>query len=358
MKLRQEISPLRRRLSGAASTALVLVLWVLLTAPLLPPLPEEAAPAAPAGGGAQQVQPPAQPGEQPSKPGGFSGPEAPPAPGYVGPQPPSGSTDAAAAGGQALGLMGGDSGTAPGGEGNLQYWRSTRPEALGGRRPIISSMILPSPWQVLAALGYMHTNEGLVRSAIASFLRISVSFLLAVLVAIPLAVLMGSYPPIRAWFEPFTGPLRYLPISAVTGLFILLFGIGEEMKIAFLFVGSVVYLIPICTEAILNVEDIYLETALTLGARPRQVVMRVLWPAAWPSIFEACRVIYGVGWTYVILAELVNAKYGLGYLIAQSSKFGKVDQAYALVLVILALGVGTNEVFRQIGRRLFAWRAA
>jgi len=353
MKLRQEISPMRRRLIGATSALLVLGLWVVLTAPLLPPLLEEQPEAPPAA--APAVQP-----TQPVAPAAPSDVAAPQSGGNVGPMPPgSGAAGAAAGSGEALGLMGGDGETtAGGGQGNLEYWRSTRGAEQTGRRPVISPMILPSPWQVLAALGYMHANEGLVRSAIASFLRITVSFLLAVLVAIPLAVLMGSYPPVRAWFEPFTGPLRYLPISAVTGLFILLFGIGEEMKIAFLFVGTVVYLIPICGEAILNVEDIYLETALTLGAKPRQVILRVLWPAACPGIFEACRVIYGVGWTYVILAELVNAKYGLGYLIAQSSKFGKVDQAYALVLVILALGVGTNELFRQVGRRLFAWRSA
>ena len=86
-------------------------------------------------------------------------------------------------------------------------------------------------------------------------------------------------------------------------------------------------------------DDIYLETAYTLGAKPWQAIMRVLVPAAWPGIFEACRVIYGVGWTYVILAELINAKYGLGYLITIAYKRGNIDQAYALVLVILLLGI-------------------
>lgn len=227
-----------------------------------------------------------------------------------------------------------------------------------GLRPIVSAVILPSPVKVFQALIYLHQEEALVRSAFASFARISVAFLLAVAVAIPVGVAMGTYPRIRAWFEPFTGPLRYLPISAVTGLFILLFGIEERMKIAFLFVGSVVYLIPIIAESIASVEDIYLETAYTLGAKQPQAILKVLLPAAWPSIFEACRVIYGVGWTYVILAEILNAKYGLGYLIQIAQKRANIDQSYALVFVILMLGVGTNELFRFAGRRLFAWREA
>jgi len=204
----------------------------------------------------------------------------------------------------------------------------------------------------------MHEEEGLVRSAAMSFWRITWSFLIAALVAIPLGILMGAYAPVRAFIEPFSGPLRYLPISAVTGLFILLFGIEERMKIAFLFTGSVVYLLPIVVECIRNVEDVYLETAYTLGARPWQVILRVLVPAAWPGIFEACRVIYGIGWTYVILAELINAEYGLGHLIQIAYKRGHIDQAYALVLVILLLGVASNEAFRQAGNRLFAWKEA
>jgi NitT/TauT family transport system permease protein len=232
------------------------------------------------------------------------------------------------------------------------------PSAAPGRRPIISALILPSPQAVLAALARLHYEEGLVRSAAMSFYRITVSFLIAALVAIPLGILMGTFPPIRNAVEPFSGPLRYLPISAVTGLFILLFGIEERMKIAFLFTGTVVYLLPIVVECIQNVEDIYLETAYTLGASPAQSILKVLVPAAWPGIFEACRVIYGIGWTYVILAELINAEYGLGHLIQIAYKRGNVDQAYALVLVILMLGIASNEAFRHAGKRLFAWREA
>jgi len=196
-----------------------------------------------------------------------------------------------------------------------------------------------------------------VRSAAMSFWRITYAFFLAALITIPLGVLMGSFPLVRAWIEPFSGPLRYLPISAVTGLFILLFGIEERMKIAFLFLGSAVYLLPIVVEAIRGVDQVYVETAQTLGARKWQVIWRVILPAAWPDIWEAMRVIYGVGWTYVILAEIINARYGLGYLINIAYKRAHIDWAYALVLVILLLGVGSNELFRWGGRQLFAWRA-
>ena len=228
----------------------------------------------------------------------------------------------------------------------------------GERRPIIPASILPSPMQVVAALGYLHREQALVRSAVVSFWRITAAFLLSALVAIPLGIVMGTYSPIKAAIEPLTGPLRYLPVSAVTGLFILVLGIEEEMKIAFLFLGIVVYLLPIVVESIENVDDVYLQTAYTLGASQWQSIRRVLLPAAWPSIWEACRVIYGIGWTYVILAELINARYGLGYLITLSYKRGHIDWAYALVIVVLLLGIATNYLFVLAARKMFVWRPA
>jgi len=223
-------------------------------------------------------------------------------------------------------------------------------------RPIIPAHILPAPQAVLASVVVLHREHALVRSAARSLYRITLAFLLAALVAIPLGLVMGTWPPIRNMIEPLTGPLRYLPISAVYPLFILWFGIGDTMKVAFLFVGIVVYLLPLVIESVLNVDQVYLDTAYTLGARPHDIIFRVLLPAAWPGIFEAGRVLYGVGWTYVILAELIHAEYGLGYLLTQAQRRQHIDWIYALILVVLLLGVGTNYIFVFTGRKLFAWK--
>jgi len=223
-------------------------------------------------------------------------------------------------------------------------------------RPIIPAYILPAPQAVLQSIVVLHRDHALVRSAARSLYRITLAFLLAVLVAVPLGLVMGTYPPIRNVIEPLTGPLRYLPISAITPLFILWFGISDLMKVAFLFVGVVVYLLPLVIESVMNVQQVYLDTAYTLGANPRQVIFRVLLPGAWPGIFEAGRVLYGVGWTYVILAELIHAEYGLGYLLTQAQRRQHIDWIYALILVVLLLGICTNYIFVYTGRKLFAWK--
>lgn len=220
---------------------------------------------------------------------------------------------------------------------------------------LVPGTILPSPTEVLQAFPVLHFEEALVRSALMSLYRVMAGFVLSALVAIPLGLWMGTFPTVKHFFSPILDPLRFLPISALVPLFIVWFGIDDLQKIVFLFVGTFVYLLPLVVEAVENVEDVYLQTATTLGASRGQLVRHVLVPGSMPATFEALRVMNGIGWTYVILAEVINARYGLGALITVAGKRSHVDQIFALVLVILAIGVSTDWLIRRVNRRLFHW---
>jgi len=221
---------------------------------------------------------------------------------------------------------------------------------------IVPTVILPSPTEVLRAFPVLHFQEALVRSIGGSLYRVYMGFLLAAAVAIPLGLLMGTFPPIKAFFVPLLDPLRFLPISALVPLFIVWFGIDEMQKIIFLFVGIVVYLLPLVVEAVENVDDVYLQTATTLGASKGQLIRHVLIPGSLPAIGEALRVMNGIGWTYVILAEIVNARYGLGHIITVAGKRSHVDQIFAGVIVILLIGVASDFLIRIVNRQLFYWK--
>jgi NitT/TauT family transport system permease protein len=223
---------------------------------------------------------------------------------------------------------------------------------------LVPPIILPPPTEVARAFPRLHFEEALVRSAGYSFLRVTAGFLLSGLVAIPFGILMGTFPGLKHFFAPVLDPLRFLPISALVPLTIVWFGIDERQKIFFLFLGTFVYMVPLVVEAVERVEEVYLQTAVTLGATKSQIVFRVLVPASLPSIGEALRVMNGIGWTYVILAEVINAQYGLGALITVAGKRSHVDQIFALVLVILGIGLVSDWALRQINRRLFHWSMA
>ena len=166
---------------------------------------------------------------------------------------------------------------------------------------------------------------------------------------------MGTFPPIKHFFVPLLDPLRFLPISALVPLFIVWFGIDEMQKIIFLFVGIVVYLLPLVVEAVENVDDDVPADRDHARGLEGQLIRHVLIPGSLPAIGEALRVMNGIGWTYVILAEVINARYGLGYLITAAGKRSNVDQIFALVLVILVIGVVTDWMIRMVNKALFAW---
>jgi NitT/TauT family transport system permease protein len=221
---------------------------------------------------------------------------------------------------------------------------------------LVPTVILPSPTEVLHAFPVLHFEEALVRSAMWSLYRVYMGFALAAAVAIPLGLVMGTFPPVKHFLAPLVDPLRFLPISALVPLFLVWFGIEEAMKIMLLFVGIVVYMLPLVVEAVENVDDVYLQTATTLGASKWQLVRHVLIPGSMPAIGEALRVMNGIGWTYVILAEIINARYGLGHLINVAGKRSHVDQIFAGVIVILLIGVATDWIIRVVNKRLFGWR--
>jgi len=217
---------------------------------------------------------------------------------------------------------------------------------------------LPSPTDVIRGTLQLFIQYDLLEAIRISTMRIVLAFLLASAVALPLGILMGAFTPIHSLFEPIVAPLRYMPISAFISLLILWFGIYEKQKIAFLFLGVFVYLLPVVVSAIRAVPEELVQTALTLGASKWQVVRTVLVPAALPEIFDSFRVMNAILWTYVILAEAVNPGGGLGYIIELARTHQKASWAFAGLIVIGGIGLITDQVIRTISNVFFRWKEA
>jgi NitT/TauT family transport system permease protein len=215
---------------------------------------------------------------------------------------------------------------------------------------------LPKPTEVVRGTLQLFLQYDLARAILVSTRRIALAFLLASALALPLGVLMGAFDPINRFFEPIMAPLRYMPISAFIPLLILWFGIYEKQKIAFLFLGVFVYLLPVVVSTIRLVPEELVQTALTLGATKFQVVRTVLLPAALPEIFDSFRVMNAIAWTYVILAEAVNPEHGLGYMVELARTHQKASWSFAGLLVIGGIGLLTDFLIRLVSDMLFRWR--
>lgn len=217
---------------------------------------------------------------------------------------------------------------------------------------------LPTPTEVVRGTLQLFLHYELTDAILISTRRIAIAFLLASAIALPLGVLMGAFDPINRFFEPIMAPLRYMPISAFIPLLILWFGIYEKQKIAFLFLGVFVYLLPVVVSSIRLVPEELVQTALTLGASKFQVIRTVLLPAALPEIFDSFRVMNAIAWTYVILAEAVNPEHGLGYMVELARTHQKASWSFAGLLVIGGIGLLTDFLIRLLSSLLFSWREA
>jgi ABC-type nitrate/sulfonate/bicarbonate transport system permease component len=127
------------------------------------------------------------------------------------------------------------------------------------------------------------------------------------------------------------------------------------MKVSFLFLGAVVYLIPMVRDAILAVPQSYWISARDLGATPFESIYRAVLPIAMPRIADAIIVAVSVMWTYITVAEYVNAGAGLGQLIQNSRRFSAMDQVFAGIIVIIALALLTYQLMSWVKRRLYHW---
>ena len=151
---------------------------------------------------------------------------------------------------------------------------------------------------------------------------------------------------------PLVGFTRYLPYSAFVPLFILWFGIGDLQKFAVIFISVFPFLTIFVADAVANVKHEILESAYTLGASKKDIVWKVLLPAAMPTIWEAMQLLMGAAWAAVVIAEIVASKTGLGHLIIQSQRFLQTDKVITGILVIGLVGI-VMDLFFRITYRLF-----
>ena len=235
----------------------------------------------------------------------------------------------------------------------LAWWFVTRGATIEQR--FLPPIILPSPWEVLQAFPTLHFEQGLVRSAFISFLRVTAGFTLAAIVAVPLGVYMATFPPVAAFFRPLALMGAYVPIVVFVPLTLAWFGLSETQKIGFLFIGCFVALLPLVIKEIANVPAAYLDVAVTKGASSWQLVRHVLFPVAQANIWEHLRGVYGVGWGWIILAEVVNAERGLGYLIDLSNRRSHTNAIFAIIIVIVLIAVACDQLWRLSGRALFPY---
>lgn len=219
----------------------------------------------------------------------------------------------------------------------------------------INSTFLPSPSDVVNALVRLWEKGFLTQDIAASFTRVTIGFVLSILVAIPLGILMGSFASIRALLEPIAGIIRYMPAPAFIPLLIIYLGIDEAPKIALIFIGTLFFNLLMIMDAVKFVPKDLIETTYTLGGSRWQVLMQVITPYIIPNTIDAFRINMAASWNLVVVAELLAASEGLGKRILLAQKFLKTDEIFACLIVLGLIGFILDLFFRLLLKFTCKW---
>ncbi len=236
---------------------------------------------------------------------------------------------------------------------------------------LVSASILPSPAEVMRSARGLIIDRSLASNVWASFWRVLKGFFIALLFVFPLGLCMGTFSRVRCMFAPLMTFAGYTPIPALVPLTMLfaamlrefvlnLTGVtmtDEMQKVLFLALAFGIYLLPLIVRSLEEVDNVYLQTAYTLGATRLQVMRHVLLGIAMPHIYDAGRLGFGVGWSYIMLVEMVDlGGGGVGSLILNSQRIGPREHIFLILLVIVILAFITDKIWEVLGDWLFPYR--
>lgn len=218
---------------------------------------------------------------------------------------------------------------------------------------MVKPQILPSPFKVLFAFPELHFQNALVRNLGYSVYLNFMGYIEAIAISLIIGFIMGMFPLFKSMFSGYVNSARFLPLTAATGLFMAWFGIETNMKVQFLAVGIMVYLIPVVIARIEEIDDVYEHTALMLGATPLQRLMHVYIPSVVSRIIVDIQNLLAISWTYVIVAEMINSSHGgIGSLAFLSARQSRVDKVFAVLLIIVLVGFIQDRLFSFIDKKV------
>jgi NitT/TauT family transport system permease protein len=240
----------------------------------------------------------------------------------------------------------------------LAWWMSTHgiPE-----ERILSPTILPSPAEVLQSLSDLvsssdQDNRNLIDHIGLSLRRVALGFLLGLAIVLPIGILMGSFGSMRSTMAPIVTASGYIPIATLVPLTMSWFGLDENQKVVFLAMAFGIFMLPMVVRAIDSVPEVYLRTAYTLGATRWHIIRRILVPVALPDIWHSMRLAFGIGWSYLVLAEVVVKSGGLGDLIDTARRRAMSGRVYLVIVIITIIAWIADLLWERLGAYLFPYR--
>lgn len=183
-------------------------------------------------------------------------------------------------------------------------------------------------------------------------------FLWACLFGVPIGILCGTYGFFSTLLEPFTDFFRYMPAPTFSTLLVAVLAAGDSPKIALVFIGTLPHMILMISKTTRLLDPSLLEAAQTLGAKPGQMIGRVVLPGILPNLYNDLRILLGWAWTWLVIAELIGVKSGLTEVIETQGRFRNFDQVFPIIILIGLTGFVTDQILAWFHGLLFPWASS
>lgn len=221
---------------------------------------------------------------------------------------------------------------------------------------LVDDIFLPPFSRVLVTWSELAANGQLLEHLGASLARSLAGFLLAVVLAVPLGVLIGWYRLVDELLNPLLEVLRNTAALALLPVFVLLLGLGEASKVSLIVFACTWPILLNTISSVRTVDPLLIKSARSLGFPSLQLFVKVVLPAAVPSVFTGIRLAGANSILVLVAAEMAGAKAGIGYLINVSQYNFQVPEMYAGIITISLLGLAFNQALILVERRLSRWR--
>jgi sulfonate transport system permease protein len=226
------------------------------------------------------------------------------------------------------------------------------------RSGLSSGRLVPPPSKVFATLAELAESGELLRHITATMIRVTAGFGFGVIAGTLLGAISGYWGLARRLLDPTIQALRAIPSLAWVPLFILWLGIFETSKIALIAIGVFFPVYLGVMGAILSVDRKIVEVGRAFRLSGPAMIRRILLPAVLPAYVVSLRVGLGLGWMFVVAAELIGASEGLGYLLLDGQHLGKPAQILAAIVVFAILGKTTDWLIEIAAAPLLRWQDA
>jgi sulfonate transport system permease protein len=227
---------------------------------------------------------------------------------------------------------------------------------LAARMGLVEARLLPPPSRIAENLWSLAVTGELWTHVAATMLRLAAGFLIGSVAGILLGALTGASPTASRLLDPTVQALRAIPSLAWVPLFILWLGIFEASKVALIAIGVFFPVYLGVMAAITNIDRKIVEVGRAFRLPPLALTRRVLLPAVLPDCVIAVRSGLGLGFMFVVAAELMGASEGLGFLLLDGQQLGKPDQILAAILAFAVLGKICDGALVAAFRPLLRWQ--